>query len=151
MALYKKSRTYRAFDSENGCFFDKTFTFSCEINEKYNRGIKKSRNTFGKSYTILLIIGCLLLCGAGISLAIITKITKFLITIACIPLIPIIECCRRDTLYDKYERPLEDKFEAMYNKICAEERDKAKLWLKQHEDEPMTAHIQQVVNELNRG
>lgn len=151
MALYKNSRTYRAFDAENGCFFNKTFTFSCEIDEKYNKGIERSQNTFGKSYTILLLIGCPLLCGIGISLAIITGITKFLITAACIPLIPIIEYCRRDALYDKYERPLEDKFETMYNKICAEERNKAKLWLKQHQDEPMTARIQQVVNELNRG
>ena len=151
MALYKKSRTYRAFDSEKGCFFNKTFTFSCEIDEKYNRGIEKSRNTFGKSYTILFLIGCLLLCGTGISLAIITKITKFLIIIACIPLFPIIESCREDVLYDKYERPLEDKFEAMYEEICQEERNKAKLWLKQYEDEPITARIQQVVNELNRG
>ena len=151
MALYKKSRTYRAFDAENGRFFNKTFTFSCEIDEKYNRGIEKSQNTFGKSYTILFLTGCLLLCGIGISLAIITKITKFLIIAACIPFIPIIESCRQDALYDKYERPLEDKFETMYNKICVEERDKAKLWLKQHEDEPMTVRIQQVVNELNRG
>lgn len=151
MALYKKSRTYRAFDAENGCFFNKTFTFSYEIDEKYNRKMERSRNTFGKNYTILLIIGCLLLCGTGISLAIITKITEFLITIACVPVFPIIEYCRRDALYDKYERPLEDKFEAMYNKICAEERNKAKLWLKQYENEPMTARIQQVVNELNRG
>ena len=41
MALYKNSRTYRAFDAENGCFFNKTFTFSYEIDEKYNKGIEK--------------------------------------------------------------------------------------------------------------
>lgn len=151
MALYKKSRTYRAFDSENGCFFNKTFTFSYEIDEKYNRGIKRSQNTFGKSYTILFLIGILLLCGTGISLAIITKMSQFLAIIASFPLFPIIESCREDVLYDKYERPLEDKFEAMYGKICQEEKIKASNWLKQHQDEPMTARIQQVVNELNRG
>lgn len=158
MALYKKSRTYRAFDSENGYFFDKTYEFSYEINEKYDKKIKKCESTFGTKYTIILGFSILLSVVLALLFAYRINIpTNIMCLIVCIPTIfsfpvfPIIEYCRRDVLYDKYERPLEDKFETMYNKICAEERDKAKLWLKQHEDEPMTARIQQVVNELNRG
>lgn len=151
MALYKKSRTYRAFDNEIGCFLTENYEFSYEISEEHNKKIKKSKNTFGKSYTIFSIIGTLLLCGVGILLSIITKIPEFLTTIACIPLFPIIEYCRQDALYNKYVRPLENMFETMYNKICVEERVKAKAWLRQHQDEPLTAHIQQVLDELNRG
>lgn len=158
MAFYKKSRTYRAFDSENGCFFDKTYEFSYEINEKYDKKIKKCESTFGTKYTIILGFSILLSVVLALLFAYRINIsTNIMCLIVCIPTIfsfpvfPIIEYCRRDVLYDKYERPLEDKFETMYNKICVEERDKAKLWLKQHEDEPMTARIQQVVNELNRG
>ena len=61
------------------------------------------------------------------------------------------EKLKTTSLYDKYERPLEDKFEAMYEEICQEEKIKASNWLKQYQDKPMTARIQQVVNELNRG
>ena len=57
MALYKNSRTYRAFDAENGCFFNKTFTFSYEIDEKYNKSEyfwKKLYHSFSSRLSIIM-------------------------------------------------------------------------------------------------
>ena len=158
MALYRKSRTYRAFDSENGCFFDQNYEFSCEISEKNNKKIKKSEKTFGAKYTIIFGVGVLLTLILATFLPYYTNMSiniMFLIASAplifCVSVLPIAEYCHSECLYDKYVRPLENMFETMYNEICAEEHIKAETWLKQHQDEPMTAHIQQVLEELNRG